>query len=69
MDADTSLEAPHSETSFLEGGGELGALIRAFGWASTPLGPPEKWPQSLRSAVSILLPSKAQIALFSGGAT
>ena len=54
------------ETSFLEGGGELGALIRARDWASTPLGPPERWPQSLRSAVSILLPSKAQIVLFWG---
>ena len=54
------------ETSFLEGGGELGALMRAYEWAATPLGPPEQWPQSLRSAVSILLPSKAQIVLFWG---
>ena len=54
------------ETSFLEGGGELGALMRAFDWSTTPLGPPERWPQSLRSAVSILLPSKAQIVLFWG---
>jgi signal transduction histidine kinase len=30
------------------------------------LGPIESWPQSLRSAVSILLPSKAQIAMFWG---
>jgi hypothetical protein len=25
---------------FLTGGGELGALIRAYGWTSTPLGRP-----------------------------
>lgn len=54
------------DTSFLEGGGELGALMRAHDWTNSPLGPPDRWPQSLRSAVSILLPSKAQIVLFWG---
>ena len=48
------------------GGGEMGSLIRAKPWADTPLGPIEGWPQSLRSAVSILVPSKAQIILFWG---
>ncbi|MBL0427035.1 ATP-binding protein [Ramlibacter alkalitolerans] len=51
---------------FLAGGGEMGQRIRSFDWAATPLGPIERWPQSLRSAVSILLPSKAQIAMFWG---
>ncbi|HYD57523.1 MAG TPA: ATP-binding protein [Burkholderiales bacterium] len=51
---------------FLAGGGEMGALIRGRDWSRTSLGPAERWPQSLRSAVSILLPSKAQIALFWG---
>ncbi len=51
---------------WLVGGGELGALIRAKDWGTTPLGPIDVWPQSLRSAVSILLPSKAQIVLFWG---
>jgi signal transduction histidine kinase/DNA-binding response OmpR family regulator len=51
---------------FLAGGGEMGELMRSHDWASTPLGPPEAWPQSLRSAVSILLPSGAQICLFWG---
>lgn len=40
---------------FLAGGGEMGALMRAHDWAATPLGPPEQWPQSLRTAVRILL--------------
>ena len=44
----------------------MGERIRAFDWSSTPLGPLANWPQSLRSAVSILLPSKAQISLFWG---
>ena len=48
------------------GGGEMGSLIRAKHWADTPLGPIESWPQSLRSAVSILVPSRAQIILFWG---
>ena len=55
-----------SARDFLAGGGEMGERIRAFDWSSTPLGPIASWPQSLRSAVSILLPSKAQIAMFWG---
>jgi PAS domain S-box-containing protein len=44
-----------ASADFLAGGGELGALTRAYPWAATPLGPPETWPQSLRTAVRILL--------------
>ena len=42
----------------LQGGGETGALMRTVDWAGTPLGPVERWPQSLRTAVSILLESR-----------
>ena len=52
--------------SFLAGGGEMGARLRQLDWSKTPLGATEKWPQSLRSTVSMLLPSRAQIALFWG---
>ena len=52
--------------SFLAGGGEMGARMRAIDWSNTPLGPVEAWPQSLRSTLSMLLPSKAQIILFWG---
>ncbi|HEX2941252.1 MAG TPA: ATP-binding protein, partial [Rhodopila sp.] len=41
--------------SFLAGGGEMGALMRRHDWASTLLGPPESWPQSLRTTVSTCL--------------
>lgn len=41
--------------SALSGGGEMGALIRAFDWSRTPLGPVSRWPQSLRIAARILL--------------
>jgi His Kinase A (phospho-acceptor) domain/PAS fold len=46
---------------FLTGGGELGALIRAFDWQSTSLGPPESWPHSLKIAVRIMLTSRQPI--------
>ena len=52
--------------SFLAGGGEMGARMRALDWSKTSLGTPETWPQSLRSTLSLLLPSKAQIILFWG---
>lgn len=45
----------------LAGGGELGALMRAFDWASSPLGPPEDWPQSLKATVRIMLTSRQPI--------
>ncbi len=35
----------------------MGALMRATDWARTPVGAPESWPQSLRTAIGILLAS------------
>jgi two-component sensor histidine kinase len=40
---------------FLAGGGEMGALMRAFDWANSLVGSPDKWPQSLRLTVRLLL--------------
>lgn len=48
----TSLPTTHE---FLLGGGEMGELIRSTDWSKTPVGPVETWPQSLRTAVSIML--------------
>ena len=39
----------------LAGGGEMGALMRSIDWSRTPVGPVSSWPQSLRTALSILL--------------
>ncbi|BBY78440.1 histidine kinase [Mycolicibacterium parafortuitum] len=39
-------------------GGEVGRDHSRVDWASTPLGPPQHWPQSLQTAVSILLSSR-----------
>ena len=51
---------------FLAGGGELGALMRGCDWAATPLGAPPTWPQSLRSALSTCLNSRAVSAIYWG---
>jgi signal transduction histidine kinase len=44
--------------SWLEGGGEVGALMRRHDWSRTPLGPAAQWPQSLRTIVRIMLTSR-----------
>ncbi len=66
MHDDPGGSSPDAAAAWLAGGGEMGGRIRRLDWASTPLGPTDSWPQSLRSAISILLPSKAQICLFWG---
>jgi len=44
-----------SNAPFLQDGGELGMIMRTHDWSATPLGPPESWPQSLRTAVRLIL--------------
>jgi PAS domain S-box-containing protein len=55
-----------SSLTFLAGGGEMGALMRARDWAQTPLGPPIAWPQSLRTSVSTCLNCAFPILLWWG---
>ena len=52
--------AMYSRTNlrFLDAPGEVAALMRDHDWSRSPLGPPEGWPQSLRSVASLLLRSK-----------
>jgi PAS domain S-box-containing protein len=50
--------AASDSLSFLADGGEMGERMRRFDWSASPLGPPESWPQSLKTAVEILLSSK-----------
>lgn len=51
---------------FLDGGGEMGRLMRDHDWTSTSLGPIESWPQSLKTATSILLRSPVPIVMLWG---
>ncbi|MET3838574.1 PAS domain-containing sensor histidine kinase [Bradyrhizobium sp. OAE829] len=53
-------------SDFLSGGGEMGALTRAFDWTKTPLGPPEAWPQSLRVTVRLVLTSRHPMFIWWG---
>lgn len=41
-----------------DAGGSVGRDHARVDWAATPLGPPQSWPQSLQTAVSILLSSR-----------
>ena len=58
------LEAPHPTVDkhgapdFLAGSGEMASMMRDFDWASTDLGPPGSWPQSLKTVVRIVLTSR-----------
>lgn len=51
---------PHLDAglAWLGSGGEMGLLISRFDWSRTPLGPLPQWPQSLRTAVSLMLNSR-----------
>ena len=50
-------ERSHSDaaSAVLSGGGEMGSLMRFIDWSKTAVGPVDRWPQSLRTALSILL--------------
>ena len=58
--------AKRDNSAFPDGGGETGALIRAFDWSKTPLGPIAGWPQSLRTAVDVVLQSPAPLVMLWG---
>jgi PAS domain S-box-containing protein len=51
-------DSARDSLAFLADEGEMGERMRGFDWSSSPLGPPEHWPQSLKTAVGILLSSK-----------
>jgi PAS domain S-box-containing protein len=44
----------------------MGARMAAFDWSRTPLGAAERWPQSLKTSVSICLASRFPIVLYWG---
>ena len=50
----------------LAGGGEMGALMRAFDWSGTPLGRLSAWPPSLITAVRIILTSRYAMFIWWG---
>ncbi|MGZ6695474.1 MAG: SpoIIE family protein phosphatase [Solirubrobacteraceae bacterium] len=51
---------------FLAGAGECGALARSLDWSTTPLGPLQTWPTSLRTAAVTCLESRFGMCVFWG---
>ncbi|RYU93440.1 PAS domain S-box protein [Emticicia agri] len=46
---------PSNHFPFLNGGGEMGALMRNKDWQSTPLGTPDQWPVQLKQMTATML--------------
>src|ERR1700678_980969 len=51
---------------FMNGGGEMGALMRAHDWSSSSVGPPSNWSQSLRTVVRLMLNTGHPMYIFWG---
>ena len=52
--------------SFLDSPGEMASAIRSFDWSSTPLGPIDRWPQSLKTITGFLIRSAVPLVLLWG---
>ena len=53
----------HDDLGIFTAGGEAGRLMAAMDWSSTPVGPVESWPASLRFAVRTVLVSRFPMVL------
>ncbi len=61
-----STSASNADGNFLLGGGEMGARMRELDWSKTSLGPAQHWPQSLKTAVRIMLTSRQPMFVWWG---
>ncbi|HEY3352090.1 MAG TPA: ATP-binding protein [Polyangia bacterium] len=59
-------EHPGTRPDWLVGTGEMAARIRDLDWSATPLGPRERWPQSLRTIVNLVVGTRFPAALLWG---
>src|ERR1700737_1210060 len=66
MEKSLDLFQLNSEDDIFAGGSEMGALMRTIDWSRTTLGPVERWPQSLRTALSICLTSRFPMPIWWG---
>jgi PAS domain S-box-containing protein len=62
----TADPADSSHGELFAGGGELGARMQAIDWSQTPLGPVERWPQSLKTCLRIVLTSRQPMFVWWG---
>jgi PAS domain S-box-containing protein len=56
-------EGSSGALDFLHGGGEMGAILRAQEWPTTPLGPIDGWPAALRITLAAVLASPFPMVL------
>jgi PAS domain S-box-containing protein len=63
--SDRASSAPSLPPFFVDGG-EMGERIRTLDWSRASLGLIEGWPQSLKTAIGIMLGAHAPIAIFWG---
>ncbi|MEH1769273.1 MAG: ATP-binding protein [Nostoc sp.] len=61
-----STSARNADVNLLLGGGEMGARMRELDWSKTSLGPTQQWPQSLKTAVRIMLTSRQAMFVWWG---
>ncbi len=57
---------PQPTLESLVNNSEMGARIRGFNWAATPLGPPESWSPALRMMLRFLLANRFPLLLWWG---
>lgn len=48
---------------FLQGGGQIGQVIRSKNWNTTPFNNPDYWPQSLRSTIATVINNPVAMAI------
>jgi PAS domain S-box-containing protein len=66
MDTGQARNRESAATDWLVADGEMGRLIRSKDWSKTPVGPPAGWPQSLKTALGIMLHSRYQMFVWWG---
>lgn len=65
----TTQQTTHNRTysaDLFAGGSEMGDLMRSHDWTKTPLGAIETWPQSLKTAIRIILGSRYPMFIWWG---
>lgn len=60
------MEEKQTYPDFLKGEGKVNSFICSIDWTAHPLGPPEKWPASLRITLNTILHSDQPMLLFWG---
>src|SRR5512143_399209 len=61
MDGQTQANPGNELDRLFLGNSELAGPMRSYAWANTPIGPPQSWPESLKTAVRIMLTSRQPI--------